>query len=221
MKLYLFGAILSVLSLSALASDVTSLAWSAEYEARLNADPAIKVQAERILSRLGENADLPPPSVGGAYFADLNGDRHLELVTTVDYSGRSFFNNVAVITKVGGQYSVRTLRNNGYSIASVRDQLVDIDRDGRPELVLQRFIRSYEGAKRVPLETVIYRWDKDGDFVDVSDSHVAYYRDEVVPKLERQLADASGPSTSKKSRADEVLVLEAELAEAKRQARLP
>lgn len=221
MKTHLFGAILAVLSMNAMASDVSSLPWRAENEARLNADPAVKAQAERVLSSLGENADLLPPRVGGAYFADLNGDRNLELIVAVDYSGRAFFNNVSVITKIGGQYAVRTLRNNGYSITSVKDKLVDVDRDGRPELLLERFIGSYEGSKRVPLETAIYQWGKDGDFHDVSDSHVAYYRSEVVPRLERQLAEATGPSTSKKSRESEVLVLEAELARAKQQARSP
>ena len=164
------------------------------------------------------DADLVRPNVGEAYFIDLDKDANLELVATVDYSGRGFFNNVVVVRQQQGTFGGSETRNDGRSIENLPSHLIDANGDGRPELVLERFMDRYEGAQRVPTETVIHRWQTQG-FRDDSDAFPQYYRTKVVPDLEERLAKASAtPSSSRSRDDDEVFMLKSELTKAKRRA---
>ncbi|HEX5753623.1 MAG TPA: hypothetical protein VFZ09_45940 [Archangium sp.] len=202
------------------AAGITSESWNTGRQKSLNATPDLRIQVQRLLEGLLPDADLVTPMVGDAYFADINGDSNLELLATVDYSGRGFYNNVVVVQQQQGQYAWTEARNNGRSIESLRTHLVDADGDGKQELVLERFMDRYEGARRVPTEIVIYRWNERG-FKDDSDAFPEYYRTQVVPALEKKLIEASSkPSTSRAVDDSEVFALEAELSRAKRRGRI-
>lgn len=202
------------------AVDIATEAWNAPRRQTLNAAPDLRNQAQRMLEKLLPDADLVPPAVGEAHFVDLDNDGQLELLATVDYSGRAFFNNVVVVRQQQGRLHWTQTRNNGHSIQDLGSHLVDANGDGRPELVLERFIDRYEGAQRVPTETVVYRWQAPG-FRDDSDAFPDYYRRKVIPELERKLAKASGqPSTSIRTDDYEAFALKAELARARQRGKV-
>lgn len=214
----LIGALL-LASSACHATDIASAKWHASAQKELNAAPDLTAQAQHLLAQVLPNADLVPPTVGEARFVDLDRDGTLELVATVDYSGRGFFDNVVVVRQQQGHFAWTGVSNNGRSIEDLPAHLVDANADGVPELVLEKYIDRYEGALRVPVETVIYRWGPAG-FRDESDAFPEYYRTRVIPQLEEQLAMASSKGSSKATPSltsdDEVFVLKTELARAKR-----
>jgi hypothetical protein len=202
------------------AADIASGSWGANRQKELNAAQDLRVQAQHLLETVLPDADLVAPNVGEAYFVDLDKDANLELVATVDYSGRGFFNNVVVVWQQQDKFVWSETRNNGRSIENLSSHLIDANGDGRPELVLERFMDRYEGAQRVPTETIVYRWQTQG-FKDDSDAFPQYYRTNIVPDLEKKLAKASAkPSSSPSNNDDEVFTLTGELAKAKRRGRM-
>lgn len=205
---------------AAQATDIASGSWGANRQKDLNAAHDLPAQAQRLLEGILPDADLVVPTVREAYFADLDKDANLELVATVDYSGRGFFNTVVVVQQEHGKFAWTETRNNGRSIDALASHLIDANGDGSPELVLERFMDRYEGAQRVPVETVVYRWQAQG-FKDDSDAFPQYYRTRVVPELEKKLAQASAtPSSSRSRNDDEVFMLKVEIAKAKRRGRI-
>jgi hypothetical protein len=222
-RITLIGALL-LASSACQATDIASTPWHATQQKQLNGLPDLPAQAQRLLGTMLPNADVVPPAVGEARFVDLDQDGNLELVSTVDYSGRGFFNNIVVVRQQQGHFSWTALGNNGRSIEDLPSHLVDANGDGVPELVLEQFMDRYEGALRVPVETVIYRWGPAG-FRDASDAFPEYYRSRVVPKLEEQLAKASSKGSSKATSSvahedDDVFMLKAELARARQRGRV-
>lgn len=218
----LIGALL-LASSACHATDIASAKWHASEQKALNATPDLPAQAQRLLERVLPNADLVPPTVGEARFVDLDRNGTLELVATVDYSGRGFFNNVVVVRQQQDDFTWTGVSNNGRSIEDLLAHLVDANGDGVPELVLEKFIDRYEGALQVPVETVIYRWGSAG-FRDESDAFPEYYRTRVIPQLEERLAKASSKASSRAASpsagdADDVFLLKAELARARQHGR--
>jgi len=219
----LIGALL-LASSACQATDIASTTWHASQQKQLNGLSDLPAQAQRLLGTLLPNADLVPPAVGEARFVDLDQDGNLELVSTVDYSGRGFFNNIVVVRQQQGHFSWTGLSNNGSSIEDLSSHLVDANRDGVPELVLEQFMDRYEGALRVPVETVVYRWGPAG-FRDESNAFPEYYRLRVIPKIEEKLAKASSKGSSKATSSpapvdDDVFMLKAELARARQRGRV-
>jgi len=219
----LIGALL-LATFACQATDIASTTWHASRQKQLNGLSDLPAQAQRLLRTMLPNADVVPPAVGGARFVDLDQDGNLELVCIVDYSGRGFFNNIAVVRQQEGHFSWTGLGNNGPSIEDLPSHLVDANGDGVPELVLEQFMDRYEGALRVPVETVVYRWGPTG-FRDESNAFPEYYRLRVIPKLEEQLAKASSKGSSKATSSvasddDDVFMLKAELARAKQRGRV-
>lgn len=223
MKRTFLGGALLLASPACVATDIASVAWQASRQAVLDAVVDLPAQTQRLLEMLLPNADVVTPMVGEACFVDLDRDGVLELVATVDDSGRRFFDVVVVLRQQRHGDTWTEVRNDGPSIERLPAHLVDADGDGVPELMLERFIDRYEGALRVPVETVIYRWGPAG-FRDESDAFPQYYRDRVIPQLEERLAEArSTTSTSATAMAEangDVVLLEAELARARHRARI-
>jgi hypothetical protein len=216
----LIGALL-LASAACQATDIASATWHASRQNQLNAASDLPAQAQHVLEQVLPNADVVPPTVGEARFVDLDRDGTLELVATVDYSGRGFFNNVVVVRQRQGHLSWTGVSNNGRSIEDLPAHLVDANGDGVPELVLEKYMDRYEGALRVPVETVIYRWGPAG-FRDASDAFPQYYRGHVIPALEKQLAQVSSRASSSAVRNDDgdLFVLKAELARARHRGRI-
>lgn len=212
---------LLVFASAAQAGDIAVEHWGAGQQKALNTTPDLRAQAKHLLQKLLPNADLITPTVGEAYFANLEKNSDIELLATVDYSGRGFFNTVVVVSQHQGRLEWTEVKSNSRSIENLKSHLVDVNGDGVPELVLQRYIDRYEGAHRVPEETVIYRWQGQGShgFKDDSDSFPMYYRTHIVRPLQKKLAQAlAKPSTSRAKDDYDAFAIKAELARAKHRA---
>ncbi len=214
---FLSSALLLSLSASAKARDLSVIAWPTSQEKALNGAADMRQSVSALALSLLPDADIDPPRIGEVRFVDLDRDGHLELVATVDYSGRGFFTTV-VTFKRGTQgkvtYSMTSI--NGFSVEDLAQKLRDLDRDGRAELVVQQYVDRYEGTTRAPLETVVYAWRGDR-FVDASDQYPAFYRAEVIPALESRLqAIADGGSTRATVDDHDAFVLRIELERARK-----
>ena len=103
--------------------------------------------------------------------------------------------------------------------------LRDLDRDGTYEIVMPQPLggEGASGGPRLPAEIPeVFAW-KDGDYANVSARYPEFYRDEVLPRLERQLQlleaqpGAADPSDRAARRADRENVVR-EIAEARKRA---
>lgn len=201
---------------SAMAGDISAVEWKAAQIKTLNGTANLASQTQSILARTLPNADLVPSTVGEARFADLDRDGGAELIATVDYSGRGFYNNIVTLQRDHGRYLVTEMHVNGPSITDLARHIVDADGDGRLEFVADRYIDQYEGAVQVPQETLVYRWDSK-QFKENSEAYPGYYRAHVIPKLEAKLKTlAATPSTSARRPDDyEAFIIKTELRRAK------
>jgi hypothetical protein len=103
-----------------------------------------------------------------------------------------------------GGFVIREL--SGFDVGDLNAVLRDLDRDGTYEIVMPQLLGGFEGASR-PQATIpeVFSW-KDGDYAKVSARYPEFYREEVLPRLERQLqrleelpptadpSDRTGPS---------------------------
>ena len=129
---------------------------------------------------------------------DLDANGSLELVALADVSGRAFFNNVIVVyDRVDPAEPEKPLETAyqgfvqrsvvGIDVDGLDSVLNDIDKDGRREIVLPELLGPDSGPIN-PRATVpeIDEWDG-RDFEKASAKHRWYYRDVVLPALEREL----------------------------------
>jgi hypothetical protein len=202
------------------ATELDAANWSAAELKRLNGLTTLPRLAEELANRLVPDSNVNPSRVGEATFADIDGDGKLELIATLDYSGRSFFSSVIVVKKGKAGFTYSVVHSNGISVLDLPSRLVDVNQDGRKELLVEQYMDQYEGAMRVPVETAIFEWTGD-KFVEASDKFPGYYRSVVIPKLEKDLAEVKSSSASQVQVDDyETFVLKAELDRAKRRGRV-
>lgn len=215
-------AFLASLSLvpAATAASLTDQTWIVRDRKALNGRADLSSQAQALIKRLTPDGDITPPRVGEARFADVDHDGRLELLATVDFSGRDFFTTIVVVRNIDGRMDMKQVQGNGVSITRLADRLQDVDRDGKLELITEQYIDRYEGAEAAPKDVLVYRW-RSGRFVEASEEFPEYYRTSVVPELRRKLAQASQSSKgpmAKVTASSETFVLRAELARAKQRA---
>ncbi|HET9555312.1 MAG TPA: HEAT repeat domain-containing protein [Anaeromyxobacteraceae bacterium] len=156
------------------ADGVSRVAWSAE-------------QVSAFLESIMHPDDAI--SVGDFRFADLLGDGHLELVATIDYSGRTFFNHVLVVRRNGpAMFAVQQIK--AFDVRSLDGRIVDVDGDGRQELVLPEALTPYLSGPVPQVRWVaIYRWTGTV-YEDSSRSFTAYYSTSILPALRAALDHA-------------------------------
>lgn len=215
MKRILFALVVAVASGSAAASKFNELEWSTSSKARLESLGDLSKSVTELVLGLLPDADIDPPRVGEFLFSDLDGDGQLELLVTLDHSGRGFFNSVMVIQRASGKYGYSMTHVNTNSVVDLSSRVVDVDQNGRHELVVEQFIDRYEGATRTPVETVIFELHG-AALVDASSRYPEFYRDRVIPKLEKELK-ASEEEGSTRLEVDDYnsFVLKAEIRRAK------
>jgi hypothetical protein len=109
-------------------------------------------------------------TVCSAAEVDLDGDGRLELIASVDYSGRRFCNTLAVVEK--GRSSV-PLVSDTWGMDNVRKSLKR-DADGSLMLVVPTGFTDYEGAECMTLWRRLFKLQH-GALVDVSASYPDFY----------------------------------------------
>ncbi|MBV6812191.1 hypothetical protein KWH19_21200 [Xanthomonas campestris pv. pennamericanum] len=193
------------------------LTWQSAQAAKLNQTPDLARVAERLIVRYDLDGDTVQPTVSEAKFIDLDGDGTLELVALVDYSGRLFFNNLAVITARTGSPVVTIYRSNGTNMQDLDQRIIAKPGSPKKLLVVDRFIDQYEGSLPSPKEQRLLELNS-GSLQDVSKQHREYYL-KRLDVLEKQAEISAGSSAKGASTAsstspterDEKFVLRQEL----------
>ncbi|MBO9769978.1 MULTISPECIES: hypothetical protein [Xanthomonas] len=173
------------------------LTWQSSQAAKLNQTPDLARVAERLIVQYDLDGDTVQPIVGEAKFIDLDGDGTLELVALVDYSGRLFFNNIAIITARTDSPVVTIYRSNGTNMHDLDQRIISKPGSPKKLLVVDRFIDRYEGSLPSPKEQRLLELNSSG-LQDVSKQHRDYYlkRLEVLEKQAGMFAGASAKSAS-------------------------
>ncbi|PKV13283.1 hypothetical protein [Xanthomonas prunicola] len=191
--------------------------WQSSQAAKLNQTPDLARVAERLIVQYDLDGDTVQPTVSEAKFVDLDGDGILELVALVDYSGRLFFNNLAIITARAGSPVVTTYRSNGTNMQDLDQRIISKPGSPKKLLVVDRFIDRYEGSLPSPKEQRLLELYS-GSLQDVSKQHRDYYF-KRLDVLEKQAGNSAGGSAKSASTAsstspterDEKFVLRQEL----------
>jgi hypothetical protein len=118
-------------------------------------------------------------------FVDLTGSGAVELVALVDITGRGLFNNIHIVYRRPEGLVIREL--HGFGLESLDQAVTDLNRDGVYEIVLPQSVSDYAGAaKPTPVLPEVYAWTGN-EYDKASSRFPAYYRDVVLPTLERKL----------------------------------
>ena len=123
---------------------------------------------------------------------DLDGDGRLDLIASVDYSGRRFCNTLAVVEK--GSSPVPQVTDT-WGMDDVRDS-IKRNADGSLMLVVPTAFTDYEGAQCMAVWQRLFRLQH-GALVDVSTSYPDFYKarkqnvDATIAKMNRAKADTS------------------------------
>ncbi len=142
-------------------------------------------------------------AVGALKWADVDTDGVYELLVTMDYSGRAFYNHLFIVKQVAGAYrqqeisinssdrfmeSPDELRNSDRGSWSTCCTVVvsDMDHDGTLELILPIELAFYRGAKPTPLWTSINKWKKHR-FIEADEQFKGFYKEILFPNVERRI----------------------------------
>lgn len=110
------------------------------------------------------------------------------MIATIDYSGRGFFNNVVIIRKADDQFVYQLLK--GFEV-DLDDVVVNLDNDGKKELLIPRLLSLYRGAKPMALWTDIFKWDGK-KYSKANEAHKSFYTKKLL-ELENKIRIAADP----------------------------
>lgn len=176
-------------------SDVSAASWA------LNATPSV---AER---NLGKDAiahfihtvtedEEAQAQIGAFRWVDLDGDKSYELVVSVDYSGRAFFNNLYIVKQRAGTYGIQKFFVS--DMRSLNGAIEDLNNDSTVELILRVPFSEYRGARPVPIWTAVYKWNG-VEFVDSSRQFPEFYKKRILPTVELRIKDLTKAAVTAES----------------------
>jgi hypothetical protein len=154
---------------------------------------ALAKAAEALLDRLWHlprRAAQGGVTVCSAAEVDLGGDGQLELVASVDYSGRRFCNTLAVVGKGSSRAPQVT---DTWEMDDVRES-IKRNADGSLMLVVPTALTDYEGVECMAVWLRLFRF-QNGALVDVSTAYPDFYKarkqqvDATIAKMNREKAD--------------------------------
>ena len=170
---------------AALAAGITDIPWNETNIERLRTFDDAAVSSFVNHAQSGWATDIVPARVGEFSWADLSGDRHYHLVVTVDFSGRGFLNTLMIYTRdPSGNATSQEIK--GWEIRDLGKVVRDLDGDGRDELVIPTILVEYSTAATYTWP-VVYRFEN-GQYKEASRDFPGFYDGEVLPKLERDIA---------------------------------
>ena len=138
--------------------------------------------------------EIVVPTVGDYALVDLNNNGTIQLVTTLDFSGRGFFTTVYVVKKAGNQFQTSELWAPPVSIEDLKSRIVDLHKDGRKEILVPRALAPYAGATPIPIVSDVHEWDGE-KLVKVNAKYKDYYANKVLPRLQKELTKAGQDQT--------------------------
>jgi len=118
-------------------------------------------------------------------FNDLDADGQLELLASVDFTGRGFFNTVVIVRRTGSAFAVQQIDTIG--VDTLAGAVADLKNDGKKELLISKSITPYLGATTPQAKwTSVYGWS--GPLLtDMSQQFSTYYVSSLLPTLKQTL----------------------------------
>jgi hypothetical protein len=171
--------------------DVGGFSWNTFAANRVSNEKWEKSEVATFLDRLTDNSSLPS-KVGDFVFADVDADGQLELLATVDYSGRNFFNTLLIVHHDSDSFSLQTIPV--WNMESLENRIRDLDNDSHMELILQKQLTPYLGANPVAVWSAVYTLAR-SEYVDRSADFGLWYQSEIIPRL-KQKPTARGRTNS-------------------------
>ncbi len=126
--------------------------------------------------------------VGDFRVMDLNGDGRPDLLATLDYSGRGFYNTVGVVWADGSKLRLQKL--DTWNLRSLQNVAEDLDGDGRMELILPEQLTAYAGAGAMATWHAVYALDSQGQYVERSAGFRTFYEQRELPLVESKIVAA-------------------------------
>lgn len=187
-------ALILALVQMAFAAGIANIPWSeSNLETLRGFDRTAVAQfATELLGNFSGHGDSPvvkPKDIGEFTWADLEGDGQYELIMTLDVNGRAFFNALEIFWRdQSGNITHQEI--GGWAFHDLNEAIRDLNGDGKDELIVPTRLLSYSTAETFTWP-VVYRI-KDRRYVEASRDFPAFYKDEVLPQLDKKI---SAPAT--------------------------
>lgn len=210
---------LALYSAAAILSCGTARAQSESLAARAPADGGLS-QSTWDVSGTQLLAVTPPPKTVEALarrllgseanlcsfkFADLSDDQFIELVASIDFSGRKFCNTILVVKKISGVFHAE--QTEAWGVDNVGDVIVSIDGGKGRQLVIPKAISAYEGTGCVATWPAIYAYDG-ARLVDSTQSFQSFYQQKILSLAGKIASAQANTSISESENDNEVACLQ-------------
>jgi hypothetical protein len=166
-----------------------AIEWTAANSTRLQGlfknAVAVADFENRMLAPEDRDEDAPQ-NVGEFKLIDLNNDGHLELVCTVDVTGRAFYTTVIVFSRYHGKIVMSQASTHGANMVDLEARFVDLNKDGKQEILVPRLLEQYAGADMVAHFTDVYTF-QNGTLIQSDHQFLDYYRNQRLPVLTEKL----------------------------------
>ena len=184
---------------SPIPSDAASFNWTVSNGGRLHAIFNDNSAVARFVNAELGSGDVAA-SVGEFSLVGLTAESRLELICTIDYSGRGFFTHLMAFSERDGKIAISDISTNGANITDLKSRIVDLNHDGRYEILVPRLLEQYAGASPVATFIDVYTLNQ-GRLIE-SDQHFrGYYADTLLPRLHEELSQLQRTAATSESSA--------------------
>jgi hypothetical protein len=189
LMLKIMGILVTVLTYSTLTNlsaktltggqDISSASWKVTAKKRVTDYSWGKADIGAFLDKVTDNQEITS-SVGDFRFLDVDSDGQIELVATVDFSGRAFFNTLYIVRQEKKKFRVQEIKV--WNMFSLADAIEDIDGDGHMELITRQSLTPYLGAAPQALWKAVYSLNG-SEYEDRSAAFASYYEKSVLNQM--------------------------------------
>jgi hypothetical protein len=142
-----------------------------------------KASVQAFLYQLDPDIALTKMTVGEYELCDLTNDGKIELLATLDSSGRGFYNTLYVVHNVNGV--LRTFKMGDHPSIELKASIVDLHHNGLKEILIPRLLDIPEfGTDPAPIVNDVYTWDGIR-YSKVNSAFKDYYRN-LLPHLKSE-----------------------------------
>jgi len=190
----LSGLLLGILSVgsavsSTIMDEAEKLSWDKQHIGALKALFLNVPSVETFLKEVKPFLATLEAHVGEYEITDLNNNGKLELLATIDVSGREIYSAVYVVQKVNNKLRISELHASGIgtstSIGNLKSCIVDLNGDGVKEFIMPRMLAFPEyGTDPCPIIMDVYELDGT-EFRKANASFKNYYRS-LLPGLKAE-----------------------------------
>lgn len=148
--------------------------------------------------------------VGDFKWVDLDSDGVYDLLVSVDYSGRAFYNTLYIVKQKKDIFTYQEIRAENIerldgTIEDIYKEtygsmqicfkgckliISDMDNDGYMELILPQRLTEYYGARPIAIWTSIYKFNGT-KFEDASNQFKDFYKTVMLPKVDSDISETN------------------------------